>query len=137
MKCGCVRHISTAESFDDLGAHFELTTANGTEKAYRKAVDHLTQLMVEDNAIGTVTIKRKKVIRRKKKTAAAVYEYQADYDGEWGELEIEFENGTGKISYIAELDTTRSHKYANKAIEESLNSDLNDLPKQKTIVFSK
>ena len=57
--------MSTAESFDDLGAHFELTTANGGEKAYRKAVDHLTQLMVEDNAIGIVTVKKKKVIRRK------------------------------------------------------------------------
>lgn len=71
-----------AESFDDLGAHFELTTAGGAEKAYRKAVNHLTKLLVEDNAIGTVTVKRKKVIRRKKKIAAAVYEYQADYDGE-------------------------------------------------------
>ena len=129
--------MSTAESFDDLGAHFELTTANGAEKAYRKAVDHLTRLLVEDNAICAVTIKRKKVIRRKQKIAAAVYEYQADYDGEWGELEIDFENGTGEISYIAELDTTRSHRYANKAIEEILSSDLDDLPKQKTIAFPK
>lgn len=137
MKCGCVRHMSTAESFDDLGAHFELTTAGGAEKAYHKAVDHLTQLMVEDNAIGTVTVKRKKVVRRKKKIAAAVYEYQADYDGEWGEIEIDFESSTGKISYIAELDTTRSHRYANKAIEEILSSDLSDLPKQKTIAFPK
>ena len=106
-------------------------------KAYRKAGDHLTHQLVEDNAIGTVTVKKKKVIRRKKKIAAAVYEYQADYDGEWGEIEIDFENGTGKISYIAELDTTRSHGYANKAIEEILNSDLNDLPKRKTIAFPK
>lgn len=55
--------MSTAESFDDLGAHFELTTANDAEKAYRKAVDYLTKLLVEDNAIGTVTVKKKKVIR--------------------------------------------------------------------------
>ena len=135
MKCGCARNIKYGESFDDLGAHFELTTANGAEKAYRKAVDHLTRLLVEDNAIGAVTIRKKKVIRRKKKIAAAVYEYQADYDGEWGEIEIDFESGTGKISYIAELDTTRSHKFANRAIEEILNSDPDDLPKQKTIAF--
>lgn len=50
---------------------------------------------------------------------------------------MDFEKGTGKISYIAELDTTRSHKFANKAIEEILNSDLEDLPKQKTIAFPK
>ena len=65
------------------------------------------------------------------------YEYQADYDGEWGEIEIDFEMHTEKILYIAELDTTRSHKFANKAIEEILNSDLDDLPKQKTIAFPK
>ena len=108
--------MSTAESFDDLGAHFELTTANGAEKAYRKAVDHLTRLLVEDNAIGAVTIRKKKVIRRKKKIAVAVYKYQADYDGEWGEIEMDFESGSGKISYVAELDTTRSHKFANKVV---------------------
>ena len=90
-----------------------------------------------DNAIGAVTVKQKKLVRRKKEIAAAVYEYQADYDGEWGEIEIDFEKGTGKILYIAELDTTRSHKFANKAIEEILNSDLDDLPKQKTIAFPK
>ena len=137
MKCGCARNMKYGESFDDLGAHFELTTAGGAEKAYRKAVDHLTRLLVEDNAIGAVTIRKKKVIRRKKKIAVAVYKYQADYDGEWGEIEIDFEKGTGKILYIAELDTTRSHKFANRAIEEILNSDLDDLPKQKTIAFPK
>lgn len=66
MKCCCARNMKYGESFDDLGTHFELTTANGAEKAYRKAVDHLTRLLVEDNAICAVTTKRKKVIRRKK-----------------------------------------------------------------------
>ena len=137
MECGCARNIKYGESFDDLGAHFELTTANGAEKAYRKAVDHLARLLVEDNAIGAVTIKKEQVTRRKKKIAAAVYEYQADYDGEWGEIEIDFEKGTGTTSYIAELDTTRTHRYAAKAIEEILSCDLSDLPKQKTIAFPK
>lgn len=137
MECGCARNIKYGESFDDLGAHFELTTANGAEKAYRKSVDHLARLLVEDNAIGAVTVKKKQVIRRKKKIAAAVYEYQADYDGEWGEIGIDFEAHTGKILYIAELDTTRTHRYATKAIEEILSCDLSDLPKQKTIAFPK
>ena len=34
IKCGCARNIKYGESFDDLSAHFELTTANGAEKAY-------------------------------------------------------------------------------------------------------
>lgn len=37
---------------------------------------------------------RKSVKRIKKKIAAAVYEYQADCDGEWGEIQFDFENGT-------------------------------------------
>ena len=32
--------------------------------------------------------------RIKKKIAAAVYEYRADCDGEWGEIQFDFENGT-------------------------------------------
>ena len=62
MKCNCARNIKYGESFDDLGAHFELTTANGAEKAYRKAVDHLTRLLVEDNAICAVTVKKKVIL---------------------------------------------------------------------------
>ena len=50
---------------------------------------------------------------------------------------MDFEMHTGKILYIAELDTTRSHKFANKAIEEILSFGLDDLPKQKTIAFPK
>ena len=114
---------------------FEGSTASGAERAYRRAVDKLTELLVAEGALHAVRLKQVSKTKRKKKIAAAIYEYQADYDGEWGEIEIDFENGTGKISYIAELDTTRSHRYANKAIEEILNSDLNDLPKQKTIAF--
>ena len=35
--------------------------------------------------------------KRKKKIAAAIYEYQADCDGEWGEISFDFENGTAEI----------------------------------------
>ena len=101
------------------------------------AGDCFTGPTINSADLNDIGVKRKKVICRKKKIAAAVYEYQADYDGEWGEIEMDFEMHTGKILYIAELDTTRSHKFANKAIEEILNSDLNDLPKQKTIAFPK
>ena len=39
-------------------------------------------------------LKQKSKTKRKKKIATAIYEYQADCDGEWGEISFDFENGT-------------------------------------------
>ena len=57
---------------------FEGSTASGAERAYRKAVDKLTELLVAEGAIHAVRLKQKSKIKRKKKIAAAIYEYQAD-----------------------------------------------------------
>ena len=56
------------------------------ERAYRKAVDKLTELLVAEGALHAVRLKQKTKTKRKKKIAAAIYEYQADCDGEWGEI---------------------------------------------------
>jgi len=122
-------------TFDELGEQFEFTTANGAEKAYHRAVEHLALLMAEDNAIRVVTIKRKSVTRHKTKIAAATYKYQADGDGEWGEIQFDFETGKAEITYIAELDTTRSHVYAEKAMEVIFEAAKTELPKERLIAF--
>ena len=57
---------------------FESSTASGAERAYRKAVDKLTELLVSDCVLHAVRLKQKSKIYRKKKIAAAIYEYQAD-----------------------------------------------------------
>ena len=57
--------------------------ASGAERAYRRAVDKLTELLVAEGAIHAVRLKQKSKTKRKKKIAAAIYEYQADCDGEW------------------------------------------------------
>ena len=44
-----------------------------------------------------MTLKQTECRKRNKKIAAAVYLYQADNDGEWGEIRFNFENGTAEI----------------------------------------
>jgi len=61
-------------------------------------------------------LKRKSQTKRKKKIAAAVYLYQVDNDGEWGEISFDFEAGTAEIILLAEWDTTVSKKFAKQAI---------------------
>lgn len=78
MECGKAEQLKKRLTFDELGEKFEFTTANGAEKAYHRAVEHLALLMAEDNAIRVVTVKHKSVTRENKKIAAATYEYQAD-----------------------------------------------------------
>ena len=50
------------------------------------------------------------------KIAAAVYLYQAAGDGEWGELRLDFENGTAEIVKLADWDTVKSNVFAKAAI---------------------
>ena len=44
MTCGRVSPISTRLTFEELAVLFEGSTASGAERAYRKAVEHLTCL---------------------------------------------------------------------------------------------
>ena len=62
--------------------------------------------------IHTVTLKQTECRKRNKKIAAAVYLYQADNDGEWGELRFDFENGTAEIVKLADWNTTTSNIFA-------------------------
>ena len=55
--------------------------------------------------IHTVTLKQTECRKRNKKIAAAVYLYQADNDGEWGNLRFDFESGTAEIVKLADWDT--------------------------------
>jgi len=86
MPCGRVSSWKKRPTFEELAVIFEGSTASGTERAYRKAVEHLTNLLVEDGTLRVIRLKQKSQKKRKKKIAAAVYEYQADCDGEWAKL---------------------------------------------------
>ena len=95
---------------------FEGSTASGAERAYRKAVDKLTKFLVAEGAIHAVRLKQKSKTKRKKKIAAAIYEYQADCDGEWGEISLDFENGKAEVILLADWDTVKTNKVASRAI---------------------
>ena len=88
MTCGRVSSWKDRPTFEELAVMFEGSTASGAERAYRKAVDKLTELLVAEGAIHAVRLKQKSKTKRKKKIAAAIYEYQADCDGEWGEISL-------------------------------------------------
>ena len=66
--------------------------------------------------IHTVTLKQTECRKRNKKIAAAVYLYQADNDGEWGNLRFVFESGTAEIVKLADWDTVKSNIFAKTAI---------------------
>lgn len=54
--------------------------------------------------------------QKEQKIAAAVYLYQADNDGEWGEIRFDFATGTAEIVRLAEWDTIKSDIFARTAI---------------------
>ena len=72
MTCGRVSSWKDRPTFEELADLFEGTTASGAERAYRKAVDKLTQLLVAEDAIHAVRLKQKYKTKRKKKIAAAI-----------------------------------------------------------------
>jgi len=129
MTCGRVSPLSSRKSFEDLAIMFEGSSASGAERAYRRAVEKLTVLLVEAGVLHAVRLKRKFIKRAKKKIAAAVYEYQADCDGEWGEIQFDFEQGTAEIVRRAEWDTVRSNVFAKQVISYILKQDSDQLPK--------
>ena len=115
MTCGRVSPLATQSNFEDLAVDFEGTTASGAERFYRRTLDKLRLKLLESSVVHTVTLKQTER-RKKKKIAAAVYLYQTDNDGEWGELRFDFENGTAEIVKLADWDTVKSNVFAKTAI---------------------
>ena len=135
MTCGRVSPISERKSFEELAVMFESSTASGAERAYRRAVEKLTVLLVEAGALHAIRLKQKSVKRIKKKIAAAVYEYQADCDGEWGEIQFDFVSGTAEIVRLAEWDTMVSKMFAEQAIKYIRACDIEHPPQKLLFAF--
>ena len=116
MHCGRVSPMSSRSSFEELATLFEGSGTSGAERAYRKALDKLTTILVEEGILHAVRLKRKNITRKKKEIATAIYLYQVDYDGEWGEIYFDFVNRTTEIRKLAEWDRMISQVFAKKAI---------------------
>ena len=106
MTCGRVAPLSERASFEDLAIEFEASSPRTAERAYRRAVERLTLNLVELGELHTVRIER---------IAPGTYRYQADSDGCWGEFRFDAATGKLQITALAELDTTKTHRFANKA----------------------
>ena len=133
--CGGVMPWDEQYSFREISLLNGTSTDKAGELAYHAAVDRLAAQLIEDEVIRIVDMKLKKAVRRKKKNAAATYLYQADCDGEWGEIYIDFERKYIKIHRLAEWDTAQSHIYARKAIGFVIYKRNSELHKKKRIIF--
>lgn len=116
MRCGRVSPMSSRSSFEELATLFEGSGTSDAERAYRKALDKLTTILVEEGILHAVRLKRKNITRKKKEIATAIYLYQVDYDGKWGEIYFDFVNRTTEIRKLAEWDRMISKVFSKKAI---------------------
>lgn len=133
--CGGTQPMKEQYSFREISNLIGSSTDKGAEKAYHTALDRFTSQLMEDNVIRVVDMVRTEPERVKKKNAAAIYRYQADCDGTWGEIYFDFQNKRIKLKRLAEWDTTKSHIYAWKVICFIALSG--ELPEKKRIVFER
>lgn len=137
-NCGGMMSMKERYSYKDISVQLMNGSSDGgAEKAYNAALARFTAQLIEDHVIRLVDMKLGKVTRRKKKIAAATYRYQADCDGEWGEIQFDFEKRNAEILNLADWDTSKSHLYARKVIDCIMRTGGNDLPKEKRIVFER
>ena len=108
--------MSTQSTFEDLAVDSEGITASGAERFYRRTLDKLRLKLLESGLVHTATLKQTECRKRNKIIAAAVYLYQVDNDGEWGEIRFDFVTGTAEIVWLAEWDTIKSNIFARTAI---------------------
>ena len=137
-NCGGMMSMKERYSYKDISVQLMNGSSDGgAEKAYNAALARFTAQLIEDHVIRLVDMKLEKVTRRKKKNAVATYRYQADCDGEWGEIQFDFEKRNAEILSLADWDTSKSHLYARKVIDCIMRTGGNDLPKEKRIVFER
>ena len=126
MTCGRVSPLGERVSFEDLAIEFEASSPRTAERAYRHAVEKLTLNLVERGALHAVRIER---------TAPGTYRYQADNDGDWGEFTLDAETGELQIISLAELDTTKTHRFAGQAARYLRKHAREKLPKTVLVAF--
>ena len=134
-NCGGMQPMKEQYSFREISNLIGSSTDKGAEKAYHTALNRFTAQLAEDNVIRVVDMVRIEPERVKKKNAAAIYRYQADCDGAWGEIHFDFEKKRIHIKRLSEWDTTKSHIYAWKVICFIALSG--ELPEKKRIVFER
>ena len=105
-------------------------------RAYRKSMENLDRQMFKNEKLRDISVKQKNKFENKKKIAAAVYEYQVDYDGDW-DICFDFEKGIHKILWRTDWDLGKSKPYAKRVIDFGLKQDNVTLQNGKLIAAEK
>lgn len=134
MGCGKVLPLSSRASLEEMAVMFE-GSSSGAALAYQRAVDKLTIALVEAGILHAVSLRQKSTVRRGKQIVAAVYQYQADCDGQWGEIQLDLEQHTVEIIFPADWDLTKTHPFASKAMAYLLSCAPGKLPKSYLLAF--
>ena len=126
MTCGRVAPLSERASFEDLAIEFESSSPRTAERAYLRAVERLTLNLVELGELHAVRIEC---------VVPGIYRYQADSDGCWGEFTLDPVTGELQVAVLAELDTTKTHRFAKQAARYLKAHAGEKLPKRMLVAF--
>ena len=129
MRCGRVSDMRKQASFETLAALFEGSGASGAERAYKRAVENLTLELVKLGQIHCIRLKQVSTHREGKIITAAVYAYQVDNGGDWGEIQFDIEKGTAWVETFADKDPCDTWKISDAAIQMVLKSNPTKFPK--------
>ena len=105
------------------------------ERVYIRAEDRLTRQLEAEGELHAVELRLKSQQKRGRKITAAVYEYLADCDGKWGELQYNFKDDTAEVLLLADWDTTISHRFAMRAVEHFRTYRNDKLPDKIVLTF--
>ena len=128
MKEGEVLPITEQITFEELATRYGLTGPSSIQNGLEKALQAMGEYLW-----GLGWAQAVKFQRISKTKNAAVYQYQADCDGEWGEIHFDLKNGTATVRTVAEWDSSQSKRYANEVIRRM--NDSGKLPKSGTFYF--
>ena len=129
MRCGRVSDMKKWASFETLAALFEGSGASGAERAYKRAVENLTLELVKLGQLHCVRLKQLSTHREGKKITAAVYAYQVDNGGAWGEIQFDLEKRTAWVEIFAENDPCDTWEVTEVAIRMVLSFGTGNIPK--------
>ena len=133
MRCGRVSDMKTQVSFEKLAELFEGSCASGAERAYKRAVENLTLELVKLGQLHCVRLKQTSIQRECKKITAAVYAYQVDNGGEWGEIQFDLKEKTTWVENFAENDPCDTWEITDAAISAVLVYKREKMPKMELI----
>ena len=115
MTCGRVSSWKDRPTFEELAVMFEGQYSQRCRTSLPKSSGQVDGIVGCRGRNPCSPAKTEIQDQAKKKIAAAIYEYQADCDGEWGEISLDFENGKAEVILLADWDTVKTNKFAKQS----------------------